>query len=100
MKTSEFRALIREEVNNIVNEADADIRRSTQYPTIQVLRSALGVLSKRYEKNVLDKSKSGKAMDAETDTILAKYGLKKLHNFDQLYTSRIGKDPNRQVNFD
>lgn len=102
MKLSQFKTLIREEVKKVIsegviselNEASNELQRSTQYATIQCLRSALDTLTRQYKKNI-DSTKSADVISKETDSILAKYGFNKLKNFNQLYTKRLGNDPTK-----
>ena len=100
MKKNELQQIIKEELSNILNEATPSgesnrdaVSKSKLYAVLRSVRSASEVLAKLATKASGDKTKTADDLAKETDAILAKYGLKKLPNFDQLYKARLGRAP-------
>ena len=100
MKASEFKKLIREEVQNSLQElsplstkgwADGNYLQTAVY---QHLQNAASALKRKHESNLKKDITDEAVLKKEIDTILATYGFALLKDFDKIYKAKIGKDYN------
>ena len=100
MKTSEFKKLIREEVENTLQELSPLSTNGwsngnyLQTAVYQHLQNAASALKRKQESNLKKDITDEIALKKEIDAILAMYGFALLKDFNKIYKSKNGRDYN------